>query len=346
MAPRDRGGRNGPAAEHVEPPQGGGALNDGGEADCFAGRGQAGDRGQQGEPRRAGQAGRRGHPEQCPECVGARVTEHRPFTEVLGEQGGGGAERRGHRREGPRAGRTAARAHGQQRSAGQGDLEGAPGAQVEQVQQVRAPGDKSGIDRDVGWPAPQQHGRRQAGRADAAQLDRPRGDLAMDQGTEVPAEPAPAPAAGQVVIPAERRRPRARQRQRGPDPGRQARPHRGAHDAGPGERGSFQQGDRLAPVVGPGPAGLAAGRPPGQDGVGGAGRAGGGRPRSQCGGGTGPEPSEWPGLLGAGAHGVTVLDGLGRAARVLAVPCVAGDVVGAGVGGGLGPAALAVAVTP
>ena len=100
------------AAEHVEPPQGGGALNDGGEADCFAGRGQAGDRGQQGEPRRAGQAGRRGHPEQCPECVGARVTEHRPFTEVLGEQGGGGAERRGHRREGPRAGRTAARARG------------------------------------------------------------------------------------------------------------------------------------------------------------------------------------------------------------------------------------------
>ena len=45
VAPRDRGGRNGPAAEHVEPPQGRGALDDGGEADHLAGRGEAGDHG-------------------------------------------------------------------------------------------------------------------------------------------------------------------------------------------------------------------------------------------------------------------------------------------------------------
>jgi hypothetical protein len=43
---------------------------------------------------------------------------------------------------------------------------------------------------------------------------------------------------------------------------------------------------------------------------------------------------------------VAVLAGPDRPARVLAVPCAGADAVGAGLGGGLGPAALAVAVTP
>jgi hypothetical protein len=51
-----------------------------------------------------------------------------------------------------------------------------------------------------------------------------------------------------------------------------------------------------------------------------------------------------PGLTGA--HRVAVLADPDRPARVLAVPWVEADVVGAGLGGGLGPAALAVAVTP
>ena len=128
---RSRGGRNGPAAKHVEPPQGRGALDDGGEADHLAGRGEAGDHGQQRDPGRTRQAGSGRHPEQGAERVGARVAEHRPFAKVFGKQGGRGAERGGHResRAGPR---------GQQRSAGQRDLERAAGAQVEQVQQVGA----------------------------------------------------------------------------------------------------------------------------------------------------------------------------------------------------------------
>ena len=96
------------------------------------------------------------------------------------------------------------------------------------------------------------------------------------QGAQVAAEPAPVAAAGQVVIAAERGSPGARCHQRGPPARRQAggerRRQRGAQRRGR----ALQQGDRLAPVVGPGPDGCPTGRPAAQRRVAGAGQDRGG----------------------------------------------------------------------
>ena len=80
---------------------------------------------------------------------------------------------------------------GQERAAGQSHLDGAPRAQVEQVQQVGTPGHQPRVDRDIGRGTAEYRGRHQAGPADAAELDRPRGDLSLSQGAEMTTETAP-----------------------------------------------------------------------------------------------------------------------------------------------------------
>ncbi len=140
--------------------------------------------GQQRHPGRPGQAGRGRHPEQGAERVGARVPEHRPFAQVFAQQRERRAKRGRHRLAAARCARPRATrpppacarprvgpsrpgplrrvCRGQQRAAGQRHLEGAPRAQVEQVQQVGATGHQARVDGDVGRATAEQRGRHQA----------------------------------------------------------------------------------------------------------------------------------------------------------------------------------------
>ncbi len=86
------------------------------------------------------------------------------------------------------------------------DLDRAAGAQVEEVEQVRAARDEAGVDRHVRRAAALEQRGAEAGRGQAGQLDGARGDLAVRQGAEVAAQPAARGRAAQVVEDAEGQR--------------------------------------------------------------------------------------------------------------------------------------------
>ena len=286
-------GRPGPPAEHVYPVQRRGPLDELGEADLLAGRGQRDDSGQHGHPAGPGQGrGGRGA-EHGPEGVGPRVAQHGPLPEILAHQGEGRAQREpgqrdrrhglgfsqhrtsqrrtSHRRTSHRRtsqpgtsqpgtsqhGALPVRARpargGQQAARQRRDLDGSPGPQVEQVEQVGASRDEARVHRDVQRAAAQQRARGQPGGTDAADLDRAGGHLTVAQGAQVTAETPPVAAAREVVVAAEAAGPGHGGHQRSPGPARQARGEGGGERGPGGGRGSFQQGDRLAAVVGPGP---------------------------------------------------------------------------------------------
>src|SRR2546423_918884 len=145
-APRSRR-RRGPlrswraAAQRVQFAQAGRALDDLGEADLLAGRGEAGEPGeQQRPPDRPGTGGER-HAEERAERVRARVAEHDLLAEVGREQGGGGTDRTG-------GDPTERRADQHAR------LQRPTRAQVEQVDQIRCPGDDARAEQRADGAAP------------------------------------------------------------------------------------------------------------------------------------------------------------------------------------------------
>ena len=128
-----------------------------------------------------------------------------------------------------------------------------PGPQIKQVEQVSAARDQARVHGHVQRAAAQQGTRGQPGRADAADLDGAGGHLAVGQGPQVAAESAPVAAAREVVIAAEGAGPGGGRHQRGPGPAGEAGGERGRERGPGGGGGPFEQGDRLAAVVGPGP---------------------------------------------------------------------------------------------
>ncbi len=327
--------RRGTAAEHIQPVQGRGARDHLREADLLAGRRQPGDAGQQRDPGRARQACRR-RAEHGAERVGAGVAQHRPLAQILGEQ----AQPRSQRRR--RAGRARG---GEQRGQGDGHLDGPAWPQVEQVDQVRAAGYQRGVEDDVGGRAAGRGRARQAGEADATELDRPGGHLAVAQRAKVTAESAAVTRSGEVVVGTERggarsadrdrrvRPPARRSSQPSGHPLRQQLGQRRAQhrrDRPGRDRWSLQQRERLAPVVGAGPGLGTARRAAVQGGVGQPGRA----CRCRAGYRVPRQPAREPRL----AHGFAFLLG-GGVAVMLAD--------GLGVGTGDGATALApLAVNP
>ena len=238
---------------------------------------------QQAEPRRARQrpGGRRA--EHRAERVGAGVAEHGPLAEVLGQQREG-ERRRAATAGGPASRRRAARAAGRAprpRSApadsGRATLIARPGRRSKRLSRFAPPATRPALTATsaglAGLRAAPQRAR-QAGRAQAAELDRARGDLAVGQRAEVAAQAAALARAAQVVEDAERRPRRGR-----PGRGEQAegrarsgycggrRPTRSGdrggddlrRDRAGGHGGALEERDRLAAVVGPRP-GLLAGR--------------------------------------------------------------------------------------
>ena len=163
-------------------------------------------------------------------------------------RGRGRARRARRRSRRQRAGCRPVATGEQQREGRQhGDLEGATGAQVEQVGQVRGAGDHGATDEGVEGahvvaPPVGERGGDQAGGADADDLHQPGRHPALRGGTEVALQPLAGAVAGEVVEGPEG--PRAQHRHH---PGRPARgrPQRGAGDVGR----ALEQGDRVTGVV-------------------------------------------------------------------------------------------------
>ncbi len=160
----------------------------------------------------------------------------------------------------------------------------------------------------------------------------------MGQGAQVTAESPPAPAARQVVVATETPGASRGGHQRGPGTARQARGEGGRQRGAGAGRGSFQEGDGIAPMIGPGPGPRAARRARPEQRV----HAAGGTGRER---GAGQGPAGTPGT-GSLAHRA-LADALvpGVADRPLAclgpADCFAVDeavVDGEAVGAGLGTA--------
>ena len=146
--------------------------------------------------------------------------------------------------------------------------------EVEEVQQVRRARDERGVDRDVRGRAAGEGGRGDAGHADAAELHRPGGHLAVGEGAEVTTEAAPVARSGDVVVTAESGRTGRSGGEGGAGPGRHPGSGGGRDRAGQGRRRALKQRDRLAAVVRAGPAFRPARRATGEGRVRGAGGRG------------------------------------------------------------------------
>jgi hypothetical protein len=127
------------------------------------------------------------------------------------------------------------------------------GPQVEEVGEVRAAGDQRTVDHGVDGAAGGEGGGGQARHADAEDLHRATGDLALGQGAQVSLEPLGRRRAVQVVVGAETAAAGHGQQHGRPDPGGQTGDHRGGRTGARDEGRTLEQGDRLTPVVGPGP---------------------------------------------------------------------------------------------
>ena len=156
---------------------------------------------------------------------------------------------------GPR-GRRPAPARDDQQAARQGQrtLMARPGRKSNRLSRLAPPAIRPAFTATSSGPPRQQRARGQPGRADAAELDRAGGHLALGQGAQVTAEAR----AGRRCPRGRRNRRRRRAppaavtsaaRSRPARPGREQRPRPWPRR----RRGPLQQGDRLAPVIGPRP---------------------------------------------------------------------------------------------
>ena len=168
----------------------------------------------------------------------------------------------------------------------------------------------------------------------------------MGQGPQVTAETAPVAAAREVVIAAEGPGTGGRRHQRGPGPAREAGGERGRERGPGGGGGPFEQGDRLAAVIGPGPRRGPARRAGPQQCVRAPGPAGrqdrAGQAPGRAARSAPPAHRALAGALASGcADCLLPCPGPGDCLAV-AVAVVDGE----GVGAGLGPAALALVSAP
>ena len=168
----------------------------------------------------------------------------------------------------------------------------------------------------------------------------------MGQGAQVTAETPAAAAAGQVVVTAEGPGTGRGGHQPGADPGREARGERGGERSTGSDCRPFEQGDRLAAVVGPGPGRSPAGWPRPEHRVHAPGRTGGqGRADQGPGGGPGAGSAAHRAPAEAVASGwADRWAGCFAAADCFAVEEAVAD--GEGLGAGLGAAAVALASDP